>query len=177
MNATSTPPKLRLRHPSAEDGAAMWALVKETGVLDLNSAYLYIMMGLYYSEACILAEDLSGPEPRLTGFVMGFIPPQKDHTYFLWQIGVSESARGQGLATKMIRQLLSSPGMAQINTIETTITPGNEASRRLFTRLAEKLNAPLEIRSEFFAESCFPQAGAHEAEDLFLIGPFDTPQT
>lgn len=162
---------ITMRRPTSEDGAAMWQLVKDTGVLDLNSAYLYLMMGRYMGGTCIVAEQKIKGKTQMLGFVMGFIPPHKRDTYFLWQVGVSSAARGKGLATRMIRQLLKMPACQHIRRIETTITPSNTASRKLFQGVARRLNAPLKVQSGF-DKSIFPPGAAHESEDLFLIGPF-----
>jgi len=167
----AAPQSFEMRHPDAQTGSAMWELVKATGVLDLNSAYLYLMMGHYYGQTCIVAEQAD----QIMGFVMGFIPPDRPDTYFLWQVGVSEKARGQGLATRMIQHLFQQSACAQIRYLETTITPSNQASRRLFQGLARRLNTQLEIR-EGFDKSLFPTAAQHESEELFYIGPF-VPQT
>jgi L-2,4-diaminobutyric acid acetyltransferase len=53
--------------------------------------------------------------------------------------------------------------------LETTITPSNEASRRLFLSLARDLEARCRVTS-FFSEEDFGGEN-HEAEDLFRIGP------
>ena len=73
-----TPPALSFHHPDASEGAGMWELVKETGVLELNSSYLYLMMGRYYGQTCLVAKQ----NGKVRGFVMGFIPPERDDTYF-----------------------------------------------------------------------------------------------
>lgn len=163
-----TPPALSFHHPDASEGAGMWELVKETGVLDLNSSYLYLMMGRYYGQTCLVAKQ----NGKVRGFVMGFIPPERDDTYFLWQVGVSAAARGQGLATRMIQHLLKQPACKNVRYLETTITPSNEASRKLFKGLARRWDAELKIQTGFDA-SLFPGHAAHESEDLFYIGPFD----
>lgn len=166
--AMLTQQNVSLQHPDASEGAGMWELVKETGVLDLNSAYLYLMMGHYYGQTCLVAKK----NDQVRGFVMGFIPPGRENCYFLWQVGVSVTARGQGLATRMIQHLLKQPACKNVRYLETTITPSNAASRKLFQGLARRWDAKLKIQTGFDA-SLFPHHAAHESEDLFSIGPFD----
>jgi hypothetical protein len=57
--------------------------------------------------------------------------------------------------------------------MHTTISPGNEASIRLFTALARDRDTRIERRA-LFAPGDFPdeESGDHEAEDLYVIGPF-----
>ncbi|HBQ24847.1 MAG TPA: diaminobutyrate acetyltransferase, partial [Syntrophomonas sp.] len=45
-----------MRFPSEEDGRGIWELVKSTRVLDLNSAYSYLLLSKYFSDTCVVAE-------------------------------------------------------------------------------------------------------------------------
>jgi len=47
-----SPSQLKFRKPCAQDGAGIWDLVRETEVLDLNSAYCYLMLGKYFPDTC-----------------------------------------------------------------------------------------------------------------------------
>lgn len=156
----------RFRRPQADDGTAIWELVKHTGVLDLNSAYSYIMLGEYFAETCILAERRG----RIVGFVSGFKPPQREDTLFIWQVAVAESERGRGLARTLILKLLASTACIDVRYLEATVTPSNAASTRLFRAVARELETSCVIERGFAGE-LFPGDG-HEAERLFRIGPF-----
>ena len=57
--------------------------------------------------------------------------------------------------------------------VETTVGPGNRASRMLFSRLAARLGAPLGETALF--DAALFGADAHEAEPLLRIGPFTSP--
>ena len=59
------------RKPTLEDGAAIWHLVKTTGRLDLNSAYLYLLLARDFADTCVVAAE----GERLVGFVSGYRPP------------------------------------------------------------------------------------------------------
>ena len=143
----------------------MWKLAKDTGVLDLNSVYSYLMLCRYFSDTCVLAEN----ERIIQGFVTGFCPPDPPNTVFVWQIAVEASCRGQGLALTLLRELLKRPACAGVRHLETTNTPSNIPSKALFTRLAEEFGALVDV-SPCFPETLFPQ-GRHEAEWLTRIGP------
>ncbi|CAM5606227.1 Aspartate aminotransferase-like enzyme OS=Streptomyces albaduncus OX=68172 GN=FHS32_003651 PE=3 SV=1 [Streptomyces griseoloalbus] len=57
-----------------------------------------------------------------------------------------------------------------VDTVETTVAPGNTASERLFTAFAERHGALLE-REVLFGTPDFPD-GPHDPEVLHRIGPF-----
>lgn len=154
-----------LRAPQLADGPAMWRLVRRS-TLDDNSPYAYLMLARYHAETCLVAQR--GEE--LSGFVTAFVPPGQPDTLFVWQVGVDPAARGHGLATRMIRSLLSQPAARAVRYLEATVTPSNEASLALFRGLAEKLGTRCR-ESECFAQHVFPDTG-HEPEWLLRIGPF-----
>ena len=47
---------LILRMPTEEDGKEVWRLVKETGVLDLNSSYSYLMWSKFFDNTSVVVE-------------------------------------------------------------------------------------------------------------------------
>ena len=48
--AVNTKTQVVYRKPEAKDGARVWELIGDTGTLDLNSAYCYILLGDYFNE-------------------------------------------------------------------------------------------------------------------------------
>lgn len=158
--------QIELFHPIDQDGAKMWELVKNSGTLDLNSAYSYFMMAKFFKQTCIVAKS----QNELAGFVSAFILPDKQDTVFVWQIGVSEDFRGHGIGTKMLDFLLRSESCSGINYLEATISPSNKASQALFTGIAKKKNTTYEVY-DCFPEEWFPNAH-HEEELTYRIGPF-----
>jgi L-2,4-diaminobutyric acid acetyltransferase len=155
-----------LRQPRPDDGAAVWELVRETGVLDLNSPYAYFLLGEHFAETCVVAER----EGEIGGFVSAYIPPQTPDSVFVWQVGVASSMRKQGLALQMLLALLRREACRDVRSLTTTITPSNEASRALFAGLANKVGAQLQEQPGHFPADWFPVEG-HEAESLFTISP------
>ncbi len=79
-----------IRMPSAEDGTKVWELVKHTGVLDVNSAYSYIMLCDLFKEACAVAEQST----EIVGFVSSLQLTKRKNSLFIWQIAVTKSQRG-----------------------------------------------------------------------------------
>ncbi|MFD1929439.1 diaminobutyrate acetyltransferase [Sporosarcina siberiensis] len=158
--------ELLFRTPTEEDGKDVWQLIKNTGVLDLNSSYSYLMWSKFFDETSIVVET----NKQIVGFISGFIQPKSADTLFVWQVAVDESARGKGLASRMLHENLHSDACRNIRYLEATIGPSNEASQALFLKLARDLKTTCKV-TECFTENQFPGSG-HEDELLFTIGPF-----
>ncbi|MBT3155939.1 diaminobutyrate acetyltransferase [Streptomyces sp. CHA1] len=162
------PEDLRLDHPGIEDGAAIWRIARDSRTLDLNSSYSYLLWCRDFAGTSVVARDAAG-EP--VGFVTGYFRPERPHTLVVWQVAVDASQRGRGLAAALLDGLtdrLREKG--RLDGIETTITPGNTPSERLFTSYAKRHGAELE-REVLFGAGLFPDGG-HDPEVLYRIGPF-----
>ncbi len=165
--AQASDPTLTLRHPRVADAAGLWRLVADSGKLDVNSPYAYLMWCDHFSQTSIVAE--LGAE--LVGFVTGFHPPKRPTAFFVWQVAVTERARGRGLARRMITKLLEA---TDARFLEATVTPSNGPSSALFRSFARHYACPCEELPHYQADD-FPSAdgAVHEAEILFRIGPFE----
>lgn len=162
---------ITLRRPTYRDGAAMWRLVKESGALDENSPYAYLMMGEWFAETCLVAEErFPGGARRMAGFVMGFVPPNQPDTVFVWQVGVDKRQRGRGMGKRLISEFVRRAPHG-VRYLEATVTPSNAASEALFRAVARDYGAHVRV-SERFSADAFPGQG-HEAERLFRIGPIE----
>lgn len=157
-----------LREPRITDGAAIHRLVRACPPLDLNSLYAYLLLCAHHAGSCVVAEQ--GGETA--GFISAYRLPARTDTVFVWQVAVAAEARGQGLALQMLEYLLARPALAGCHWLETTITPSNAASRRVFETLATRLNAQCAERT-FFSREDF-QDPHHEPEMLIRIGPWST---
>jgi len=156
------------RPPVVADGADLWRLARDSGGLDLNSPYYYLLFCARFARSSIVAEQESG---RVVGFVTGLLHPDPG-TLFVWQVGVDVSARGRGLASRMLDALLRSEGCRDVRRLGTTVTPSNEASLALFRGLARRWGAEVED-SIFLRSEDFPAEEGHETERLLSIGPLD----
>jgi L-2,4-diaminobutyric acid acetyltransferase len=155
---------LLFRPPQAEDGRRMAELVRASGKLDVNSTYCYAMLGRWFAETCLIAE--SKEEERLAGMVTGFRLPSDPRTLFVWQIAVDERYRGQGVAIALLNELTAD---LDVRYVETTISPSNGPSRRLFQKWADSLRMAISV-TEGFREEHFLEPG-HETEELYRMGP------
>ena len=167
--------KLLFREPTPTDAAAIHRLVHRCRPLDPNSPYAYMLLALHFRGTCVVAEQ----GQRVVGFLSAYVPPQQQDTIFVWQVAIDPEARGQGLAGRLLDELLARDVCAGVSFLETTVTPSNQPSRRLFGALARRLAAPLDTSVLFPAElfdGAEPAGGepspAHEAEELLRIGPF-----
>jgi L-2,4-diaminobutyric acid acetyltransferase len=151
-----------------DDAGAVWALVRESGVLDVNSSYCYLVLCKYFKETSVVVRQ----GDRLAGFLTALLPPADGSRLFVWQVGVSAADRGHGLAKQMLRHLLTRPVCRGVTHLETTVSPGNIPSRALFASLARELNTSLQ-ECETYAPQLFPEPD-HEPEQRLLLGPFDT---
>ena len=158
--------KIVLSKPTAKDGMAVNQLVASCPPLDTNSAYCNLLQASHFSETSVAASLESG---ELVGFVSGYVIPNQLDTLFVWQVAVSEKARGQGLAKKMVSSLLERSNCSGVRYIETSITAANNGSWALFRRLADQLKAPLEESVMFDKQAHFN--GFDDTEHLVRIGP------
>ncbi|KPI30423.1 diaminobutyrate acetyltransferase [Streptomyces sp. NPDC048253] len=164
---TAAQADLRIDSPSVEDGAALWRLAKESGTLDLNSSYSYLLWCRDFAATSAVARA-EGGEP--VGFVTGYVRPQDPQTLLVWQVAVDAAHRGRGLAAALLDGLTARVAAERpLTAVETTITPGNTASERLFTSFADRHGATV-TREVLFGAGLFPD-GPHDPEVLYRIGP------
>ncbi|HEX5568673.1 MAG TPA: diaminobutyrate acetyltransferase [Streptomyces sp.] len=165
------PEGLKLDTPRVEDGAAIWRIARDSRMLDLNSSYSYLLWCRDFATTSVVARDGNG-EP--VGFITGYVRPQRPRTLVVWQVAVDHGQRGRGLAAAMLDALtLRVAQELGIDGIETTITPDNTASNRLFTSYARRHGAPVQ-REVLFDGVLFPEDG-HDSEVLYRIGPIPGP--
>ncbi|MEU6244716.1 diaminobutyrate acetyltransferase [Streptomyces sp. NPDC047024] len=164
---TAAPADLIVDRPAVTDGAALWRLAKESKTLDLNSSYSYLLWCRDFAGTSAVARGADG-EP--VGFVTGYVRPDRPHTLLVWQVAVDGAQRGRGIAAALLDGLTARLTAERgITGVETTITPGNTASERLFTSFAARHGVEPE-RETLFPAELFPD-GPHEPEVLYRIGP------
>ena len=153
--------------PAKEDGWAVSRLIRACPPLDNNSVYCNLLQCHHFADTSV-AVKLKG---ELIGFVSGYLIPNKPNTLFIWQVAVSETARGCGLGTQMIAHILARRNCASIRFIETTITEANKTSWALLQRIAHNYASPLSSKLLFDQDKHF--SGHHDSEILVKIGPLE----
>ncbi|MGH3327739.1 MAG: diaminobutyrate acetyltransferase [Streptomycetales bacterium] len=154
--------------PDIGDGATLWQLARDSASLDLNSPYSYLLWCRDFASTSVVAR-VGGD---VAGFVTGYLRPEADDSFVVWQVAVAPSRRNLGLARRMLHHLADRLLPAGARFLEATVTPGNEPSMRLFSAFARDRGAHLDRRVLFGAE-LFPEG--HDPEILLRIGPIALP--
>lgn len=163
----AAPAQAVLRPLCVADGAALHALVQASPPLDCNSVYAYLLLAQHHGATCVVAEGGDG----LLGAVTAYIPPDQPDTLFVWQVAVAREARGQGLGARMLDYLRQHLMPARgLRWLETTITPGNAPSHRLFTSFGLRHDIGCAM-TPLFTAAQFGEHG-HDDELLYRIGPW-----
>ncbi len=141
-------------------------LIESSPPLDTNSSYCNLLQCSHFSSTSVIAE--AGKEPL--GFISGYLIPERKDTLFIWQVAVSQRARGAGLASRMLQDILGRPICRTVSFLETTITKNNHASWALFKGAAQRLSG--DFHSSEWMDSQVHFDGQHDSEHLVRIGPF-----
>lgn len=167
MIASNAVPPVSTGRPACADARALWQLAADTGVLDVNSSYAYLLWTRDFAATSAVAR-VGGD---VVGFVTGYARPDAPETLFVWQVGVAEPHRGRGIARMMLDDLVG----RGTRFVETTVTATNAASIRLFTALARDHGVG-HTREPLFTADLFPDP--HEPEELHRLGPWpESPRT
>jgi len=153
------------REPKIEDSPELYALIERCKPLDLNARYCYMLLCSHFASTTVLAEK----EGKLIGAITAYRDPRTPETLFVWQVAVDASMRGQGIALSMLKALFLRPHLHDISFLETTISPSNAASQKLFARFALEYKTSISS-TPYFLKSLFGNE-AHEDEELYRVGP------
>jgi len=154
-----------LRKPIPQDGPSVHYLINQIPELDSNSIYCNLLQCSHFSNTSIITVE----QGETVGFISGYVKPGSPETLFVWQVAVGERARGMGIASQMLKQLVERQGLAYITHLETTITASNKASWALFNRFAKQFTAPIDRSVLFNSSTHFNNE--HDSEWLARIGP------
>ena len=163
------PDGINLRRPESSDGAGVSHLIARCPPLDTNSVYCNLLQCTHFASTSVAA--LQGDE--LVGFTSGYLPPEQPDTLFIWQVAVDEAARGQGLAARMLTEILARPHCQNVRWLETSITAANSASLNLFEGFAARQGVQASRDILFDQQQHFK--GDHDTEYLLRIGPLNRP--
>ena len=155
--------KISFRMPNADDGAAIWNLVRDCKPLDENSMYCNLIQCDHFRDTCVLAER----DGEVVGWISAYLLPDDSETLFVWQVAVSPKARGTGLGVRMLEHLLARDVCADVAQLKTTITSDNKASWGLFRKLARRQGGDLAHEAPFPRDDHFD--GRHATEHMVTI--------
>ena len=153
----------------------MRRLVADTGVLDLNSTYTYLLMATDFAATSIVADR----DGDLCGLVTGYHPPTRPEVLFVWQVAVAVAAREPAWPARC-----STHWCAASDTAGTAVPLPSKplwrrairGSRALFGAFARRRGVPM------FEEPCFSAEHLdvhqnHGDEPLLRIRPIAAPLT
>jgi L-2,4-diaminobutyric acid acetyltransferase len=103
----------------------------------------------------------------LVGFISAYRKPDKPNELFIWQVAVSPTARGMGLAFHMLNELLTRDELSDIRVLETTITRDNQGSWKLFKKLDRAHGERGEVST--FLDETRHFDGEHDTDYLYRI--------
>jgi len=155
--------KIKITFPTKKNGSAVAKLIQRCPPLDLNSTYHYLIQSHYFDRTCAIA--LEGN--KVVAFVSGFIKPKNKNCLFIWQVAIDGNYRGNGFGIELIEFLLDQN--KDVNTIETSITKNNIASRKMFQKIVTKYETTMSEETLFGKKEDFSYE--HESEMLITIGP------
>jgi L-2,4-diaminobutyric acid acetyltransferase len=158
-------PSTTFRHPTPDDGRSIWQLARDSGSLDLNSPYAYLLVGDHFAATSLVATSDGIP----IGFVAGYRPPTEPDVLFVWQVAVEPAHRGKGIAHALLDELIDRVLPLGVLGLTATVTPSNEASRRLFRKVAESRGTRV-TESLLYDADLFPGEG-HEPEHRIEVAP------
>lgn len=162
--------EIQYSHPNINDGAEIYRLIKSCPPLDINSQYCYHIVCHDFSNTCVVARNGS----KIAGFISAYLKPENHNCLFVWQVAITSQARGRGLASGMLEWLVKQSKYS-INSLETTISPSNTASQKLFQHFARDHKADC-LTSLFLDVSHFDNE-LHEEEILYRVSPLDFKKT
>ncbi|MEW5250092.1 diaminobutyrate acetyltransferase [Microbulbifer discodermiae] len=154
-----------LRPPLLEDGSATFRLIDSCPPLDMNSRYCNLLQCSHFADTSVVAEA-NGEQ---VGFISGYMLPNRLDTLFIWQVAVAKQARGDGLASRMLMDIIRRTQCESVRFIETTITEDNHASWALFRGIAQSLSTQLHYSRWIDRQKHLDNQ--HESELLVRIGP------
>ena len=139
----------------------------------------------HFRDTCVVAER----DGVVLGWVSAYVMPSDPDTLFVWQVAVSAQARGMGLGTKMLADILDRDDCDEVTRLQTTITRDNEASWSLFPPLLRAPVRPLRFPAPFHPGRPFHgaapdrvhghhhPAGADEESGINHAAPARAPQS
>lgn len=142
---------------------AISTLIGNCPPLDVNSDYAVLVQCDHFSETCCVAER----DGKIVGWISGHIIPGDTPELFIWQVAVCETARGEGLARRMLDDILAREICADVSGLKTTITADNDGSWSLFESLARRFDADLTHAPHYKKATHFD--GNHDTEHLVNI--------
>jgi L-2,4-diaminobutyric acid acetyltransferase len=128
-----------IRLMTESDFPAVWEIVKDSKILDIHTPYTYWAQLNMFPTLMFVAESNS----EIVGFVSGIGHFRKDSEAFIWQIGVSEKCRRQGVGMALLsrfREVAKDHGFTRLSL---TIADDNPGSKMAFEKFAKAVGSQM----------------------------------
>jgi L-2,4-diaminobutyric acid acetyltransferase len=93
----------------------------------------------HFKETCVIGESDNG----IVSFLSAYKHPNRSDVLFIWQVVVARHQQGEGVASAMVKYLLSEDYLKEVTYIETSVTPLNRKSLALFKSIADYLHTTI----------------------------------
>jgi len=121
--------------PTPERCREISGFTSACGILVGHEPHFYRIIIDYFGDTAFIAEDTDG---KIIGFTFGFASQTEPDLFFLWQIGVADDMRRNGLASKLLAHLIEAAVKKGCKRVRATVNHDNEPSRRLFEKAGFK---------------------------------------
>ncbi|WP_163934196.1 GNAT family N-acetyltransferase [Paraferrimonas sp. SM1919] len=148
--------------PFSQDMAAeLLALMHSSDTIDHHNSYT-LWQAAQFDGDLFLTAQLNG---QMVGYIFG---RQTSNGVLLWQICVAKSQQNKGIGMSLATAFCKAAQVKGIEQIQLTITPDNQASKSLFTQLADHLGWNFEQQG---VTGTF--ANTMKNEDIYIITVLD----
>lgn len=135
--------------------------------LEAHTGFTYWVTFNFWGETCFLATD--GDE--VAGYASGVGTGSSPDLIYIWQVGVAERYRGNGLSQLLISKVVETARRKGFRRANVSIAPDNTASLATFRRVATALGGELEKAGEV----AFDDPEGHRVEEVLYS--FEIAQT
>ena len=138
---------MRIRKATQEDFLRVHQFTAGCPPMENYPEHVYKIILRYFGDYCFIGEE----NEQIIGFVLGIVPQGFQGTYFLWEIGVTPTYRGQGIGGKLVREVEKELGKMGFKRIELTIDPVNLPSQKFFKKMdyeniSERVGKTIEVQ-------------------------------
>lgn len=106
--------------------------------------YVYWIMEEYFPSSNYVVSDGN----RIIGFICA-LPSMDKKCNFIWQIVVASEYRGKKIASLLVNRIIEEAKQKEFYQLELSINSENEASHKLFERIAQEHNSTLKKTGEY----------------------------
>ena len=105
--------------------------------------YVYWIMEEYFPSSNYVLSI----ENKIIGFICA-LPSIDKQCYFIWQLVVDVDYKGKGVATLLVNRIIEEAKLRAMNKLEFSISSSNNASYKLFERIANEHHSHLKTIDE-----------------------------